>query len=169
MGIEFAGIARQVVKLVSYTVTKFWDIIEMFVHILSVCPQQNYFFLFSFFAWFGMSLKCMGESFLLSKDEPLTPGIDGGTALWIFRNTAQNTKIDQTSANIGPLKSNFYLVSPPPPCPLCTGGNFPRTTEPSALGKKLRYTGEHDKGVNLIPPIWYRPFPIQIWPNALWF
>ena len=38
------------------------------------------FFLFSFFM-FGMLLKGMGESFLLSEDEPLTPNIDGVMAL----------------------------------------------------------------------------------------
>ena len=81
MGIEFAGIARQVVKLVSYTVTKFWDIIEMFVHILSVCPQQNYFFYFRFYACFGVLLKGMVESCLLSEDEPLTLNIDRVVAL----------------------------------------------------------------------------------------
>ena len=40
-----------------------------------------------------MVLKGMGERFLLSKDEPLTPDIDGVMALWIFRKRAQNTKI----------------------------------------------------------------------------
>ena len=40
----------------------------------------------------GMLLKSMGESFLLSKDEPLTPNIDGVMALWIFRRRAQKTK-----------------------------------------------------------------------------
>ena len=38
----------------------------------------------------------MGESFLLSKDEPLTPDIDGVMALWIFRRRAQNTQNLQT-------------------------------------------------------------------------
>ena len=115
-----------------------------------------------------MILKSMSEIFLLSEDEPLTPNIDGIMALWIFRNTSQNTKIGQKLAKIGPLESIFYLVLPPPPRPLCTRGNFPRTTELSTLGKKLRYTGEHDKEVNLISPIWYRPFPIQIHFSALW-
>ena len=32
------------------------------------------------------------ESCLLSKDEPLTPNIDGVMALWIFRRRAQNTQ-----------------------------------------------------------------------------
>ena len=40
--------------------------------------KKYIFFLFSFFhALFGMLLKDMGERFLLSKDEPLTPDIDG--------------------------------------------------------------------------------------------
>ena len=44
--------------------------------------KKYIFFLFSFFrALFGMLLKGMGERFLLSKDEPLTPNIDGVMAL----------------------------------------------------------------------------------------
>ena len=50
--------------------------------ILSVCGQAIYFFsIFFFNALFGMLLKGMGERFLLSKDEPLTPDIDGVMAL----------------------------------------------------------------------------------------
>ena len=50
--------------------------------ILSVWNQVIYLLLFSFFcALFGMLLKGMGEIFLLSKDEPLTPNIDGVVAL----------------------------------------------------------------------------------------
>ena len=130
------------------------------IPLLSVCPGLMIFLYFHFYVLTVVLLKDMGESFLLSEDELLTPNIDWVVALWIFRNRSQNTKIGQKSAKIGPLKSSFYLVSPPPPCPLCTGVSFSRTTEPSALGKKLlRYTGEHGKGMNLIPPIWYRPFP----------
>ena len=40
-----------------------------------------------------MLLKGMGESFLLSKDEPLTPNIDKVMRVWIFRRKTQNTKI----------------------------------------------------------------------------
>ena len=51
-------------------------------YILSVWGGQNYFFsVFIFYARFGMLLKGMGESFLLSEDEPLTPNIDGLMAL----------------------------------------------------------------------------------------
>ena len=39
-----------------------------------------------------MLLKGMGEAFLLSKDEPLTPNIDGVMALWIFRRRVQTAK-----------------------------------------------------------------------------
>ena len=39
------------------------------------------FFYFHFYALFGVLLKGMGERFLLSKDEPLTPDIDGVMAL----------------------------------------------------------------------------------------
>ena len=47
----------------------------------TVCLGSRFFFLFSFYALFGMLLKGMGERFLLSKDEPLTPDIDEVTAL----------------------------------------------------------------------------------------
>ena len=48
----------------------------------SVWGQEIYFFsIFFFNALFGMLLKDMGERFLLSKDEPLTPNIDGVMAL----------------------------------------------------------------------------------------
>ena len=50
--------------------------------VLSVWGQEIYFFsIFFFYALFGMLLKGMGERFLLSKDEPLTPDIDGVMAL----------------------------------------------------------------------------------------
>merc|ERR1711966_504211 len=61
-------------------------------HRLGTSPQPyclfgvNYFFpYFHFYALFGMLSKGIGERFLLSKDEPLTPNIDGVVALWIFR------------------------------------------------------------------------------------
>ena len=42
----------------------------------------NYFFsIFIFYAWFGMLSQGIGESFILSEDEPLTPNIDGVMAL----------------------------------------------------------------------------------------
>ena len=49
----------------------------------TVClPSAKLFFsIFIFYAWFGVLLKGMGESFLLSKDEPLTSDIDGVMAL----------------------------------------------------------------------------------------
>ena len=59
------------------------------MYLLSVWDQLIIFFYFRFYAWFGMLSKDMGESFLLSKDEPLTPNIDGVMALWIFRRRAQ--------------------------------------------------------------------------------
>ena len=52
MGIEFAGIARQVVKLVSYTVTKFWDIIEMFVYCLFALNKIIFLISFSCLIWY---------------------------------------------------------------------------------------------------------------------
>ena len=53
---------------------------------------EHFFFYFNFYAWFGMLLKGVGESFILSEDEPLTPNIDGVMALWIFRRRAQTAK-----------------------------------------------------------------------------
>ena len=64
-----------------------------------------------------MLWKGMGESFLLSEDEQLTPNIDGVMALLIFRRRAQNTKIGQKLAKIGPLDPSFYFILTPPPCP----------------------------------------------------
>ena len=43
--------------------------------------KKYIYFLFSFLPDFGMLSKGMGESFLLSEDEPLTPNIDGVMAL----------------------------------------------------------------------------------------
>ena len=54
------------------------------------------FSIFIFYAWFGMLLKGTGESFLLSKDEPLTSKIDGVMALWIFRRRTQTAKNRRT-------------------------------------------------------------------------
>ena len=81
-----------------------------------------------------MLLEGMGESFILSEDEPLTPNIDGVMALWIFRRRAQTAENRRKSAKIGPFDPRLYLFLPPPP-----GGNpfkpfYPSTTEPSALG-----------------------------------
>ena len=51
-------------------------------YLLSVWGGLNYFFsIFIFYASFGLLSKGMGESFLLSEDEPLTPNIDGVVAL----------------------------------------------------------------------------------------
>ena len=45
---------------------------------------------------------------------PLTPDIYGVMALWFFRRRAQNTKIGQKSAKIGPLDPSFYFLGPRP-------------------------------------------------------
>ena len=47
-----------------------------------------------------MLLKGVGESFILSEDEPLTPNIDGVVALWIFRRRAQTAENRQKSAKL---------------------------------------------------------------------
>ena len=62
-----------------------------------------------------MLSKGMGEKFLLSKDEHLTPDIDGVASLWIFRRSAQNTKNGEKRASqfwyiiyvLGPRKRKF--------------------------------------------------------------
>ena len=45
-----------------------------------------------FYAWFGVLLKGVGQSFILFEDEPLTPNIDGVMALWFFRRRAQTAE-----------------------------------------------------------------------------
>ena len=52
-------------------------------YMLSVWGYLIFFFYFHFYACFGMLLKDLGESFLLSEDKPLTltPNIDGVMAL----------------------------------------------------------------------------------------
>ena len=63
------------------------------IDLLSVCPGLIFFVVFSFFYVLTVVLlKDMGESFLLSEYEPLTPNIDGVMALWIFRRRAQTRK-----------------------------------------------------------------------------
>ena len=76
----------------------------------TVCLGWTIFSYFLFLCWFDMLLKSMGESFLLSKDEPLTPNIDGVMALWIFRRRAQ------TAENRLKLDLSI-LVFPPVPTP----------------------------------------------------
>ena len=80
-----------------------------------------------------MLLKGMGESFILSKDEPLTPNIDGVMALWIFRRRAQTAENRRKSPKIGPLDSSFYIFSPRPPEKNPFKPFYPSTTEVSAL------------------------------------
>ena len=48
--------------------------------LLSVCPGL-FFCIFTFYVLTVVLLKCMGENFLLSEDEPLTPNIDGVMSL----------------------------------------------------------------------------------------
>ena len=63
--------------------------------IMSVCPGLIFFCIFIFYVLTVFLLKGMGESFLLFKDEPISPNIDEVMALWIIRNMTQNTKIGQ--------------------------------------------------------------------------
>ena len=68
---------------ISATPTTLEEVANGVVHpVLSVWGQLIIFFhVFIFCAYFGMLLKGMGESFILSEDEPLTPNIDGVVAL----------------------------------------------------------------------------------------
>ena len=111
--------------------------------LLSVCSGLMFVCIFNFYVLTVGLSDGMGESFLLSKDGPLTPNIDGVVALWIFRRRAQNTKIGRKSAKIGPLESSFYLFSPPPPRPMCTGVIFPSTAMIVEAYGKLSSGGEN--------------------------
>ena len=92
------------------------DLGNLLKEVLSVWGQEIYIFcIFIFYAWFGMLLKGMGESFILFEDEPLTPNIDGVMALWIFRRRAQTAENRRKSVKIGPLDSSFYFFSLWPP------------------------------------------------------
>ena len=67
--------------------------------------------IFNFYVASGVQLKGMIESFLLSKDEPLTPNIDEVMAVWIFRRRAQNTKIGKKWTS----QFCFLIFLPPSP------------------------------------------------------
>ena len=81
--------------------------------VLTVCLPWTIFCIFVFYVLTVLLLKGMGECFILSKDEPLTPSIDVVMALWIFRRRAQNTKIGRKLAKIGPLDPSFFFVLAP--------------------------------------------------------
>ena len=81
----------------------------------------------------------MGESFLLSEDEPLTLDMDGVVALGMFRRRAPTAENRRKSAKIGPLDPSFYFFSPPPPRPFVL--NFfqePRWQQTKPLKKSER-------------------------------
>ena len=64
---------------------------------VTVCLGSRTIFLYShFYVLIGMSLKAVVRSCLLSKDELLTPHIDGVMAFCIFKMRAQNTKNSRT-------------------------------------------------------------------------
>ena len=71
-----------------------WVISNLVVLQYTVCFgwTKLIFSVFILYAWFCVLLKSMGESFLLSEDEPRTPNIDGVMALWNFRRRAQTAK-----------------------------------------------------------------------------
>ena len=52
-----------------------------YIVLLSVCPGLIFFLYFLYYVLTVVLLKDMDESFLLSKDEPITPNIDGVMAL----------------------------------------------------------------------------------------
>merc|ERR1711966_149358 len=54
----------------------------------------------------------------------------------------------------------FLFIFVPAPWSFCIGVYFSQYYGTVRVGeKKLRYTGEHEKGVKINPPIWYSPFP----------
>ena len=59
-----------------------WGHMNYLLSSYTAWDEQNYFFpILFFYALFGMLLKGMVENFLLLKNEPLTPNIDGVIAL----------------------------------------------------------------------------------------
>ena len=58
-----------------------------------------------------MLLKGVGESFLLSKGEPLTLDIDGVMVLWFFRRRAQTAK-NRRKLDLSILVFNFFRPRP---------------------------------------------------------
>ena len=81
--IEHGDSNEQNFKAENASQTVFSDGLELEDENLTVClgSINIYFFYFHFYACFGMLSTGMGESFLLSEDEPLTPNIDGVIAL----------------------------------------------------------------------------------------
>ena len=115
-----------------------------------------------------MLLKSMGESFLLSKDEPLTPNIDGVMALWIFRNRAQTAENWQKSAKIGPLDSSLEFFSPPPPSPFVLKFFQEPHWKRTEFLKKSGRLGPFWSPRNKFAQFRTGHFPIQIHFSALW-
>ena len=61
----------------------------------NVCLRSRIFLYFYFLSQVVCNyIKGMAESFLLSKDEPLTPNIDKVTRVWLAQNTKNRQKLD---------------------------------------------------------------------------
>jgi len=99
----------------------------------------------------------MVESFLLSEDEPLTPNIDGVMAL-ICRRRAQNTKSAKNGQKLDLSILVFIYFCPAPLEEIRSNLLIPELRN-RLWDKKIRYTGKHEKGMKINPPIWYMPFP----------
>ena len=122
--------------------------------------KQNYFFYFHFYALFGMSLKGVVESSLLSKEKPLTPNINKVIRVEFLegelkiRNSAKNRCPDSGSffSKTGEIKlvQTFLLQNYRS---ICAGVRF----------GKNRFAGcQENKLLRSAQPIFS-----QIWPNAV--
>ena len=109
----------------------------------------------------------MGGSFLLSKDEPLIPNIDGGMALWIFRRRAQNMKFGRKLPKIGPPDPSFYFFVPAPSSVHAKPFQGPHWQQTKPL-KKSERRGPFWSLRNKIPTVGTGHFLIQIHLSALW-
>ena len=90
-GIFVLGCAHQQCWWLSGSLS-LWMLGLLQARIATVC-LGCFFSIFIIHVLFGMLLKDMVKSSLLSKDELLTPNIDKVMGVWKFRRKAQNTKI----------------------------------------------------------------------------
>ena len=133
--------------------------------LLSIWGEQNYFFSFYFCAWFGMLLKGVCESFLLSKDEPLTPNIDGVMALWFFRRGAQKAE-NRQKLDLWILVFNFFARAP--------SSVLDKSTSAEQFGsRRVRLANSGSKPTTITwwknsPQFCTGHFPKQIDFSALW-
>ena len=125
---------------------------------------QLVFSIFILYAWFGMLSKGMGETFLLSADEPLTPDIDGVMSLWIFKRRAQNTKNERKLV----LSILVFIFPPPPPRRKFLPIILLRSSQAGGHSKKPCARRITTTSWIKIDPHGTVHFPIQIHFSALW-